>query len=306
MKTAEAVQQLSAAVGNHIPPYGKRLHSQKAGCKIQPVLVEHSCHFGALVRLQDRCRLRIHSAFSSDSLRMTPMRSNRGPTRALTYDASPARGWVAPSPLYAKPNIAKTSDCSAGALPRRKIEPDITPRAQRATPLQLEDGSEIERPRCSPVTSHQSRLIRLLTLDGDCTVEPISCKTWPLACWCLTWYSNGQDCLASACNQCHKPFHHSTCQYLMWHDRSAICNASLPVHLLAYCCWDSVYMQVVHACQGHWTCWGGLACGEENSTHHIAADAISKGCIASIANANQGFVRSQRFGNIRDLSLDQI
>lgn len=42
--------------------------------------------------------------------------------------------------------LPKASDCSAGALPRRIIEPDITPYAQRATPLQLEDGSEIERP----------------------------------------------------------------------------------------------------------------------------------------------------------------
>lgn len=51
---------------------------------------------------------------------------------------------------------------------------------------------------------------------------------------------------------------------------------------------------------------GRAECGKENSTYHIAADAISKGCIASIASADKGFVRSKRFGSSRDLSLDQI
>ena len=43
--------------------------------------------------------------------------------KPLTYEESSTRGCVAPSPLYTRRNIANTSELSAGALPRRILEP---------------------------------------------------------------------------------------------------------------------------------------------------------------------------------------
>ncbi len=51
----------------------------------------------------------------------------------LTHEASSARGCVALSPLYCKRNIAKTSELSAGALPRRVLERNMSPNTTSPT-----------------------------------------------------------------------------------------------------------------------------------------------------------------------------
>ena len=46
--------------------------------------------------------------------------------KPLTYEESSTRGCVAPSPLYTRRNIANTSELSAGALPRRVLERNMS------------------------------------------------------------------------------------------------------------------------------------------------------------------------------------
>lgn len=46
-----------------------------------------------------------------------------------THETSSANVCVAPSPLYCKRNMAKISELSTGALPRRILQADISPNA---------------------------------------------------------------------------------------------------------------------------------------------------------------------------------
>ena len=70
--------------------------------------------------------------------------------KPLTYEESSTRGCVAPSPLYTRRNIANTSELSAGALPRRVLERNMSPNTTNSA------TTKEYKPRCLQVGEAKS------------------------------------------------------------------------------------------------------------------------------------------------------
>ena len=98
------------------------------GARLRQFLSKRSCHFCSLVSLQ-------HSspAVGSPISQTTEYSCDHKP---LTYEESSTRGCEAPSPLYTRRNIANTSDLSAGALLRRILEPNLSPKTTNSATAQ--------------------------------------------------------------------------------------------------------------------------------------------------------------------------